>query len=282
MSGRSLLILQGRQIVLICNGKAYLFTSHKGIQVQISEITDLCSSQEETDTRTVLYVSYAQRMGYHFARVKNPDSDGFFILLQYAKMYPNITVLFDTGTGNKKRLLNITEVAMSFSQVHCSALLGLHAFTGRDTTSALKDLEAFVCAVYGNSRMKDVNLVRFMTIDEICGHKDQKAPLSNLDMSSLPPCKRALEQQMLRVNYQVATWKRSHISNPDIPEPANHGWKMGSGLLRPHWFDGQEMPQQLVEISAANYTYLNSSDDESDTNSDANYDDFSQSDSEDE
>ena len=35
-------------------------------------------------------------------------------------------------------MLNITEMAMSFSQVYCSALLGFHAFRGCDSISAMK------------------------------------------------------------------------------------------------------------------------------------------------
>ena len=130
--------LHGRRVILIFDGKAYVLSSDDGIQVKMSVIPGVCSSQEETDTRIILYVAYAQSKGYRYARVRSPDSDIFFIMLHYANMYPNIIMLFDTGKGNNKKLLNITEMAMSFSQVHCSALLGLHAFTGCDSTSAMK------------------------------------------------------------------------------------------------------------------------------------------------
>ena len=128
--------------------------------------------------------------------MKSPDSDIFFILLHYAN-YKNITILFDTGTGNKKRLINISELAQSLTPLYCSALLSLHVFTGCDTTSAFKGhgklkplkilenndeykkafseigiewtltqitkdkLEAFTCAIYGKPRVKDVNMAHF-------------------------------------------------------------------------------------------------------------------------
>ena len=89
-------------------------------------------------------------------------------------------------------------------------------------------------AVYGKLKIKEVNAVRFMMIDEICGDKEHKASLKNLDMASLPPCKRTLEQHIIRVNYQVAMWKRSHIPHPKIPDPINHGWKVLDELLQPY------------------------------------------------
>ena len=47
-------------------------------------------------------------------------------------------------------------------------------------------------------------------------------------------------------------WKKSHIHNPEIPYPTNHGWEMSDGLLQSHWFDGNELPDQLVDIAARN------------------------------
>ena len=73
---------------------------------------------------------------YKYTRVRSLDSDVFFfITLHYARMYANITILFDTGSGKN---MHNTEMAESFSQIYYSALLCLHAFTGCDNTSAMK------------------------------------------------------------------------------------------------------------------------------------------------
>ena len=61
-------------------------------------------------------------------------------MLHYADFFKNITILFDTGSGNKKRLINISEMAKSLTPMFCSALLSLHVFTGCDTTSAFKGI----------------------------------------------------------------------------------------------------------------------------------------------
>ena len=103
-----------------------------------SEISPLESTQEETDTQIILYIAYAQRNEYKYIRVKSPDSDIFFILLNYANYFKNITILFDTSTGNKKRLISISELAQSLTPLYCSALISVHVLTGCDTTSAFK------------------------------------------------------------------------------------------------------------------------------------------------
>ncbi|KAG1677778.1 Polycystic kidney disease protein 1-like 2 [Nymphon striatum] len=59
----------------------------------------------ETDTRVVLYCSFAEQEKDQFVRVRSPDSDIFFILLYYASNF-NIRILFDTGSGNRRRLLD--------------------------------------------------------------------------------------------------------------------------------------------------------------------------------
>ena len=68
---------------------------------------------------------------------------------------------------------------------------------------------------------------------------------------------------LVRIKYQVTMWKRSHVPNSEIPNPTNHGWKMSDGLLPPHWFHGNELPDQLVDIAARNED--DSGYDESDT-----------------
>ena len=103
----------------------------------MTEVPDLQSSQEETDTRVVLYCNYAADNDYDYVKVRSPDSDIFFILLYYAADL-GIRILF--GTGNKRRLLDITKLAKECTPVYCAALLAMHAFTRCDTTSVFKGI----------------------------------------------------------------------------------------------------------------------------------------------
>ena len=53
-------------------------------------------------------------------------------------MLAGLTVLFDTGSGKHRRLINITEVGGAFTHEYRAALLAWHAFSGCYTTGALK------------------------------------------------------------------------------------------------------------------------------------------------
>ena len=155
--------------------------------------------------------------GYEYIRIKSPDSDVFFILLHFALTLPNVVILFDTGTGNKQRLINITELAEGYTQNHCTTLMCLHAYTRCDTTSAFKgigkikplktlqktpkfaavlcrlgetwditedlldELEEFTCAIYGRARVHKVNELRYIRIQELCAKEDQTHPPKNVD-----------------------------------------------------------------------------------------------------
>ena len=120
--------LKDRHIIFVSEGKAYRLSSPDGLHTQTVVIDPLTSTQEETDTRVILYCHYAIQNGYHYIRVKSPNTDIFFILLYYALQMKQATIVFDTGKGNKKRLINITALAEEMTQLYCSALLGLHAF----------------------------------------------------------------------------------------------------------------------------------------------------------
>ena len=92
-------------------------------QVQVKEIYCLHSNQEETDTRIVIYLHYAEKLEFKSAVVRSPDSDIFFILLLHAHEI-SITIYFDTGMGKYRRLINISELADELGKDWCSTLLG--------------------------------------------------------------------------------------------------------------------------------------------------------------
>ena len=93
----------------------------------MTEISKLESDQEEIDTRVVLYCSYAVDEEYNYAQVISADSDIFFILFYYASKI-NITLLFDTGSRCKRRLLFISQLTHDFTPLYCNALLSLYVF----------------------------------------------------------------------------------------------------------------------------------------------------------
>ena len=117
---------------LLCFTNSFYFLV---LKVVVAELTSLRSNQEETDTRVVMYLHHAQKLGFKSAVVRTPDSDIFFILLIHAH---DLTIYLDTGTGKHRSLINISELAAEFGKEWCSTLLGLYVFTGEDCTSAFK------------------------------------------------------------------------------------------------------------------------------------------------
>ena len=83
-------------------------TSPDGIMTVSELLHDIDSTQEETDSRIALYCAYGKQLGYRFIKVKSQDTDVFFILSHFVKDIDDITILFDTGKGNNKRLIDIT------------------------------------------------------------------------------------------------------------------------------------------------------------------------------
>ena len=156
---------------------------------------ELVSEQEEADTRTVLHCLYAaQRMqSSNSIVVHSPDTDVSMLLLHYYFCIPH-RLMFYTGSGVNRRLLDVHKFAKQLDSNICAALPSFHAFTGCDTTSAfmrkgkkgpfkllrnnkyavdafktvgstpsvitettITELEKFVCCIYGKLSFNDVN-----------------------------------------------------------------------------------------------------------------------------
>ena len=113
--------------------------STDGIKVAKEEIHELRSNQEETDTRVVLYAKYGSKNGYKSIRIRSPDSDIFFILLHFASEL-EVNILFDTGKGNSRRLIGLSDLGKELGQTMSTALMTLHTFTGCDSTSSFKGI----------------------------------------------------------------------------------------------------------------------------------------------
>ena len=67
-------------------------------------------------------------------------------------MLEGMELIFDTGRGNKKRLINVTKIAKQCTEEHCTAVMALHAYTRYDTTSAFK----------GTGKVKPIKVIQKM------------------------------------------------------------------------------------------------------------------------
>ena len=281
--------------VLVVDGKAHKLDSVND-QVNRTEIHSLQSNQEETDTRIVLYLKYAKDQGFKSVVVRTPDTDIFFILLLHAHDL-EITIYVDIGTGKKRRLINISELASTLGKEWCTTLLGFYVFTGEDCTSAFKgkgkvtplkkllktpkfhksfsqlgddwevaenvckDIEVFTCTMYGYSRETLINVVRRKILKKMVGEDNDLTNDSKVDLSRLPPCQDSLLPHIYRVNHRVASYKRANIPifEKRKPNDEHQGWSINeAGILEPVWTTGSILPQSLIDLLDA------TNDDESD------------------
>ena len=258
-----------------------------GANTSSVKIRALRSTQEKTDSRVILYCMFAREKGFQYVRVNSPpDTDILFILLHYAaKLLHGITVLLETGKGSERKCIDVSNLFASLTPCRTSALLGLHAFTGCDSTSAFKrkwkvkpikllfktqryidafprlgyswefddcdmdTIQMFVCALYGNARIRKVNELRYVILQRKYGGYNAFKMSANFDLSALPPCLDCLEQHVKRANYQVAIWKQAHIPEPSIPNPnKGHGWTYEDGTMQPLRTSRDVLPKQLVDI----------------------------------
>ena len=114
----------------------------------------------------------------------------------------DITILFDTGSDNT-RLLIVIHIANNNGQKLCTALLSLPAFTRREnetnktgsedceisrcklsgvwhiSVDTVTDLKEFTCAIYGKSRHKSVDDLRYSILKQKCINLER----NNLEIS---------------------------------------------------------------------------------------------------
>lgn len=88
-------------------------------QVEFTEIHALQSEQEEIDSRAVLYLHHAVKLGFKPAVVRTLDTDIIFIPLNHADTI-NLVIYLDTGMGRHCQLVNVTELATPLGQPYCS------------------------------------------------------------------------------------------------------------------------------------------------------------------
>ena len=64
--------LERRTVIAVCDEKVYKLSSDDSLSVKMTEVPELQSSQDETDTRVVLYCNYAADNGYNYVKVRSP------------------------------------------------------------------------------------------------------------------------------------------------------------------------------------------------------------------
>lgn len=100
-----------------------------------TKLEELCSNQEEADTRMFLHVKQAESHGHGSAVIISEDTD-VFVLAVYIASFSSIEIYQKRGTQGKCRYVNISAISNLLGTCLSKCLLGLHAYTGCDTISS--------------------------------------------------------------------------------------------------------------------------------------------------
>ncbi|XP_071822275.1 uncharacterized protein [Apostichopus japonicus] len=241
--------------------------------VECKPVPALHCNHEEADTRIFLHCSYASSVTKcNNIIIKSPDTDVMIIAVAMCSTL-STRLFFSTGVGNKKRIIDVSQVANNVGTDICSALIGFHVFTGCDSVSSFygkgkvkclkvlksrpefcntfsslgetfdvpnelsKTLQSFVCCLYGQTACTDVNQARLnlFRLDVRCE-------------TGMPPTQDALQKHILRANYQTAIHKLCFEQFPEVPPPISHGWKVVDDNLDIDWMDCPPAPDSVLEF----------------------------------
>lgn len=186
---------------------------------------------------------------YQTVVIKSPDTDVAVIAVSLQTDLP-CRLYFFTGVGNRTRIIDLAKVSSALGTSVCSALIGIHTFSGCDSTSAFYSkgkrktfsvacekeqyLTAFtnlgssfnldqstfellckyVCHLYGQSSAENVNDARYKAF---CMASSALPELSMLLTSD------ALYQHCKRANYQAAIMRHSLKGKMCAPSPVGNG-----------------------------------------------------------
>jgi len=265
--------IKRKTVYVTCGEKCFKLT--KDVH---EEVGDLLCTQEEAATRMLLHAKHAV-VKYSSVVLVTEDTDVFVIAVGLSTLI-NSSLFIRRGTSTRVRLVDITKVAGMLGNAVCTALLGLHPWTGCDTVSALSGqgklkavklmtkndhflsafsslgtswklsselftvIEEFTCRLYcSGTKVETVNELRYEIF---------RAKQGNVESSQLPPCRDSLFQHTLRANYQAAIWRQSLIQLPDIPDPTDgHGWSRNvDASISIHWMTGSPAPDIVLALIA--------------------------------
>jgi len=268
--------LHEKILYVTVDDKCYRITSQGS-----EEVPDLQCQQEEADGRLLFHAVHAAREGYQAVVICAEDTDVFIMCLAFHDKI-GAPLFQKCGTRTRTRLVDIGKVAATVGIDVCRALIGIHAYTGCDTTSAfagkgkasalklvtnnreikntftelgqewdlsselMNKLECVTCLLYGpKAAFTKVNDLRY---NLFCVKKGE------IESHQLPPCRDCLVKHAQRANYQAGIWRRCLEQDPGVPSPIGRGWKIdmdgAEKLMVVDWMDGQPAPEAILALLA--------------------------------
>ena len=159
------------------------------------------------------------------------DTDVMLLLVHFIPAQ-TAEVCMISGTAKKRKCYPIHPLSERLEKPLRDNLLGFHAFTGCDTTSAFSGRGKRSCWTTFQ------NLPHFLqgigreqqTVDNA---RLQLFGKGKLGLEMLPPTTDALELHTARANYQTKIWLQADQEHTDIPSPTDiSAWMMESDCLK--------------------------------------------------
>jgi len=99
------------------------------------EVSELMSRHEEADGRLLIHAAHAAAAGHSAVVICSEDTDVFVLCLALSEQI-GVPLFQRCGTQTRTRLIDIGTLYSAIGPDVCTALIGLHTFTGCDTVNA--------------------------------------------------------------------------------------------------------------------------------------------------
>ncbi len=270
-------IIDNHKLMVTHLGECHIFTQARG-KVRKILVPDLCTGQEEADTRMFLHAAHCATSGFNAVVIRTEDSDVISLSLYIQLRLTNTKLIIERHAGGKHQLIDIEALCRILGKEVCNALPGYHAVTGCDSVSAffgrgkkiglgiirtneemrstmsdlgnnreidpclLSRLFTFVCYLYGY----DSNNINDVRVDMFTTPMAKKKPPP--ESQYLPPTADALEKHLKRANYQSYIWKHALEADPVLPSLNKSGWIKTQDKLEIDWMENEPAPVAVLEL----------------------------------
>lgn len=209
-------------------------------------------NHEEADSRIMVHVADAIKMGFQKILVRTVDTDVVVLAVAVLSELGSAELWIAFGTGKNFRYIPAHEISASLGPQKSVVLPVFHAFTGCDTVSQFAQVgkktawnvwethDEFTATFYElhNSPQQisdetEASLEYFTILlydrTATCSSINEVRKLlfthKGRQMSSLPPTKAALRQHIRRAVLQGGhVWANTTVPYRQIPSPADWGW----------------------------------------------------------
>ena len=206
-----------------------------------------------------LHENHISDKGFSKLIVKSADTDDEMLAVYFQNFITAHCYILQ-GTKNKTRFIDIKAISDSPGPERCTALPGLRASMGCDSTSASvgKGKQAAFKIMHrseeNQSALQHLG-ESFELAEEVCMKLERfvcqlyvKASREGLESQQLQHTRDTLRKHIHDANYQAAIWKRSVESHHEIPNPADNGWKIVNEQLKIDWNDQPPAPDAVLQL----------------------------------